>query len=73
MEALKPPDVIYLQPQPEKYKEFGTYCQSRVNEFDIGYVTEETAVRAQVNSHKQGYREGWEAAGLAIAKELAKL
>jgi len=34
------------------------------------YVTEESAVLAQVKAHKQGYREGWEACDKMITKQL---
>jgi len=45
----------------------------KINEHDVCYVTEESAVLAQVRNHAQGYREGFAAAGQAIVKELRGL
>ncbi len=50
-----------------------TWCVDKINKHDVCYVTEESAVVHQQRNHAQGYREGWAAAGEAIAKELAKL
>lgn len=50
-----------------------TWCVDKINKHDVCYVTEESAVKAQVRNHQQGYREGFKAAGLALATELAKL
>lgn len=46
-----------------------TWCVDKINEHDVCYVTEESAVLALA----KGYRQGFAAAGEAIAKELGKL
>lgn len=50
-----------------------TWCVDKINKNDVCYVTEESAVKAQVRNHQQGFREGFKAAGQTIATELAKL
>jgi len=47
-----------------------TWCTDKINEHDVCYVTEESAVLAQQRNHAQGYREGFAEAGKSIVKEL---
>jgi len=47
-----------------------TWCVDKINEHDVCYVTEESAVLQQQRNHAQGYREGFAAAGKAIVTEL---
>lgn len=71
------PEKIWVQWYGEGHPDEGvlpvtdeavTWCVDKINEHDICYVTEESAVLAQLKA----YREGYAAAGEAIVKELQK-
>jgi len=81
-EAAKIPRQIWVQwygeglpeeDDPDWIGEGVTWCVDKINEHDVCYVTEESAVKAQVRNHQQGFREGFKAAGQALATELEKL
>jgi len=83
-EKAKIPEKIWVQWYGEDGPDDGildatmdeavTWCVDKINEHDVSYVTEESAVLAQLRNHsqgyRQGYREGLEAAGKAIVTEL---
>ena len=46
-----------------------TWCVDKINEHDVCYVTEESAVLAQ----RAAYLKGWSEAGQPIVKELQPL
>jgi len=79
--ANKIPEKVWIQwygdgdptdPLDPMTDEDVTWCVDKINEHDVAYVTEESAVLAQAANHQQGYREGFAAAGEAIAKELKR-
>ena len=73
------PEQIWVQWYGEETPEDGvldantedgvTWCVDKINEHDVCYVTEESAVLAQ----RAAYLKGWKESGLAIVKELRKL
>lgn len=81
MEKLKIHKKIYLQVWGDGDPEFDDpvdpdemyWCQDKVNDHDVAYVLEEEAVLDRMKAHKKGFKNGWEAAGKAIAKELKKI
>jgi len=81
MEKLKIHKKIYLQVWGDGDPEFDEpadldeqyWCNDKVNEHDVAYVLEEDAVLAQVEAHKKGFQEGWEACGHAMARELRQI